>query len=281
MREVCTFSVLGGDVRQLYLSRFLNKKGFKVKNFALGEKHGDLYDAVKDANYVVLPLPLSRDGVYLNAPLTEDRILLSEIYSVIPEKTKVFAGMIRENEEKLMRSRNFDYYDYYKSEKLILKNAVVTAEGIIQTIMEETPVTVSDSSFGITGYGRVSKLLAKNLKSLGGVVTIVARNPNDRLWAETEGYNAVPFNELSKIADSFDCFINTVPSNVISGEIMRRYKKECLLIETASAPGGFSEITGEKPRLINTGSLPGKTSPKTAGEIIGLVILELLKGERE
>lgn len=281
MREVCTFSVLGGDVRQLYLSRFLNENGFKVNNFGLGEPDGSLCDAVKDADCVVLPLPLSRDGVYLNAPLYDGKILLSELFTAIPKNSFVFAGMIRKNEADLLRELKLKFIDYYKSEKLILKNAVITAEGIIQTIMEETPFAVSGSCFGITGYGRVARILAKDLRFLGGEVTVIARRENDRLWAETEGCSAVSFYELPKVADIFDCFINTVPAKVISEDTMRRFKNECLLIETASAPGGFSLLSDEEPRLINTGSLPGKTLPETAGKIIGLVILELLKGERE
>lgn len=273
MREGCKVSVLGGDLRFKFTADYLRKAGVTVDFLQTAD---NLYNTLSGSGVVVLPLPLSRDGKNLNAPLLDANISLLKIFSLIPQNSKVFAGMISEDKKKLFEERGLEYYDYYDSEKLILENALITAEGIIQTAMKKMTTTINGSSFGISGFGRVGKLLAERLKLLGGNVTIAARNPKERQWAEIEGCKSISFNELSQAAKNFDCFINTVPVQVISDEDIKNFKEKCLLIETASNPGGFPE-TAEN--VIKTGSLPGKTSPETAGVIIGEVILDLLKGE--
>lgn len=271
-----SFLILGGDKRFNYTADFLKNAGFKVET---AESVKDLFEKLKLARRVVLPLPLSRDGVNLNAPQTDEKISLAEIFSLIPKNAKVFAGMITDSSYRLLNEYGLEYYDYYKSEELLYENAVITAEGIIQIISEELPVTINGAHFCVSGFGRVGKLTAAKLKLLGGEVTVAARKASGRLQAQSLGCAAVTFEELGKPAGNFDCIINTVPAIVITDDVLSKLKKDCLLIETASKPGGFSKSAEKKAGYINTGSLPGKTAPESAGRIIGKVILELSEGE--
>lgn len=286
MQEVYTFALVGGDIRQLYSARFLEEKGFTVKTFCFEKINGEAYDINKglsNCRNVILPLPLSRDGVNLNAPFSDKQLKLQDIFSAISEKSAVFGGMIRNEDIKFLSDRGIIVHDYFKCEELSVKNAVPTAEGVLQTVMENSDKTVYGSSFGITGFGRTAKVIANTLKSLGADVTVIARKKDDRVWAEISGFKALPFSELNGAAGEFDVFINTVPVPIISENTLHKFKKECLLVEIASAPGGFPKTAAQNKQLrfINPGSLPGKVAPKTAGEIIAKVILNLLKGEKE
>lgn len=285
MQEVYTFAVVGGDERQLYSARFLEEKGFSVKTFGFEKKTGEAHDIKELSNCrnVILPLPLSRDGVNLNAPFSDKKIKLLDIFSAVSEKSTVFGGMMKSEYIKILSERGIAAHDYFKCEELIIKNAVPTAEGVLQTVMENMDKTVYGSSFGITGFGRTAKVIANTLKSLGADVTIFARRTDDRVWAELGGFKALQFSELNSAAGEFDVFINTVPVSIISENTLHKFRKECLLVEIASAPGGFPKNVSqnEELRYINPGSLPGKVAPKTAGEIIAKVILNLLKGEKE
>lgn len=286
MQEVCTFAVVGGDVRQLYLARFLMKQGFSVKIFGFEKKNcnnGNLSEDLSNCRNVILPLPLSRDGVNLNAPFSDKQLKLHNIFSAVSEKSTVFGGMMKSEDIKFLSERGITVHDYFKCEELSVKNAVPTAEGVLQTVMENMETTVYGSSFGITGYGRTAKVIANTLKSLGAKVTVFARKKDDRVWAEISGFKALSFFELKDVAEGFDVFINTVPEPIISEDVLSEFKKECLIVEIASAPGGITEkaLQNKNMRFINPGSLPGKVAPKTAGEIIAKVILNLLKGEKE
>lgn len=94
------FLTVGGDERMLYTSQSLAEKGFDVEIFAssppagfenmcpTGEKSIDSAAARADA--VILPLPVSRDGVHLNSsPLT-----LNGLSDTLERGQTVFAGMM-------------------------------------------------------------------------------------------------------------------------------------------------------------------------------------------
>ena len=72
------FAVLGGDLRQLAVSRRLASLGFETAVWGLGvvaDEIGDAVrcdtweDAVKNSKVWILPLPASADGVYVNCSM--------------------------------------------------------------------------------------------------------------------------------------------------------------------------------------------------------------------
>ena len=78
------------------------------------------------------------------------------------------------------------------------------------------------------------------------------------------------FSEFTTRAPLLDCVVNTVPACVLDDTKIESLRKDCVLIETASAPYGidFSSADRHGIKTVIAGSLPGKTSPKTAAEII-------------
>ena len=67
---------------------------------------------------------------------------------------------------------------------------------------------------------------------------------------------------------------------MINSGIIRNLKKECLIIEIASAPFGvdFDSAKSYGINIIKAGSLPGRTAPETAGKIICETILSFYGG---
>ena len=70
-----TFGILGGDRRQLYLARSLKEDGFDVSVHGLELLEGaeefpvlSLEELGRHCQVVLLPLPATRDGAFLNAP---------------------------------------------------------------------------------------------------------------------------------------------------------------------------------------------------------------------
>lgn len=76
---------------------------------------------------------------------------------------------------------------------------------------------------------------------------------------------------------------NTIPSLVITQDIIACISKETLIIDLASRPGGtdfhFAEEHGIKALLAL--GLPGIVAPKTAGHILGRTITKLLLQENK
>ena len=110
-------------------------------------------------------------------------------------------------------------------------------------------------------------------------VTVAARKCSDLAWARTGGLDAVNISELMKTAPELDLLVNTVPSLVLDCKTLSALRRDCLVIDIASAPYG-TDFTCARELGLNVivpGSLPGKTAPKTSGEIIADAILNIIK----
>ena len=67
-------------------------------------------------------------------------------------------------------------------------------------------------------------------------------------------------------------------ADLSSEEILSVLKRDCLVVDLASRPGGVDFAAAERLgiRALPALSLPGKSSPDTAGRIISETILNIL-----
>lgn len=184
----------------------------------------------------------------------------------------------------IAEGKSIEWIDYFDNEALQLKNAVPTAEGAIAIAMRELPVTIDGTDAVILGYGRIGAALGERLQSLGAKVTVYARRAEQRALAEMHRHttgrlicrdgNSLPEGALPLCRVIF----NTVPHRILTPEILENLPKNCLLIDLASAPGGFDHALAQQMglRCIWGTALPGKCAPESAGNIIADVISDLL-----
>lgn len=281
------FAVLGGDLRQLHMATGLSASGCKVRLFGFDgytdsvegmTMVSSLKETLDGCGCVILPLPYSTDGMFLNAPYAGRAIKLSEIYEAVTRDMIVLGGKFSSHE---LNSRGIRTIDYFEREELQVLNAIPTAEGAIQTAMEERPYTISGSRCLVVGYGRVGRMLSMTLKGLNARVTVSARKDEDLAWIRASGMTPALTSELADIVSGFDIVFNTVPAPVIDKNVLRNAKKSTLFIDLASKPGG---IDFEEARLCGIDtiwslSLPGKVAPVTAGEFIKDTVLNILRQE--
>lgn len=197
-----------------------------------------------------------------------EEILLADILHAVESGQIVFGGMLGEREKQYLKHRGIEAFDYFAREELTVRNAVATAEGVLQIVIEELPITVHGSHALVTGFGRTSKTICALLRSLGAQVTVAARKQADLAWAQVEGMHGVFYEELPAYAGGFDYVVNTVPALVLGGQVLEKLQADCLLVEIASAPGGIDLEAAQARglKVIKASSLPGKVAPKTAGE---------------
>lgn len=256
--------ICGGDKRQKYMYRYMVEKGLNVSTFALDENEGNVIDDIKKYDVLILPVPVTKDGVHLNASY---EVKLNDILSVLDKSQIVLGGLYD----------GMGIIDYYKDESFQMQNAVPTAEGAMQVAMENTDITINQSNCAVLGYGRIGKIMAKMLKNLGAKVTVCARNPKDIALAKVFGLETMNINHLENMRD-FDIIFNTVPKTVVDSVVLGKTKKDVLLIELASKPYGIDIEAAEKlgKNVIIASGLPGKVAPKTAGKILCDVIMDIL-----
>ena len=276
-----TFLILGGDNRSLYLGEYLENQGFKVCYYAFNhtECYVSLEEAMNSSDVIVLPLPFTRDRLTLNTPLFDEVVLINDIVALLSNKKMVFGGQLPKSFCEELESRNCPYCDYFLLDELAIYNAVPTAEGVIQVLVEELPITIHGMKCAVLGYGRVGRVLAETLASLGADVTVFARKQSAfaEIYAASMKYKH--FDALATEVNDFDTVINTVPVKVLGSAQLSKLNSDCVLVEVASAPFGIDfQAAKEKAfKVVKAGSLPGKVAPKTAGEIIGRSILPMIK----
>lgn len=281
------FAVVGGDMRQAKLAELLAADGHPVSTFAIDkirlegsvQQKTQLREAVTDADCVVLPLPVnSREGM-LNAPLCDGLYTTREVLSALGREQLVCAGRIDEATTIASELLGLTLIDYLCREELAVANAVAAAEGAVQLIMEETPITVCASSCLVLGFGRIGKLLCHRLRGLGARVTATARSYADLAWIKAYGYDALETDHIDASLHMYDVVVNTVPTRVLGENRLVRLKKGCLCLDLASKPGGmdFSAASKLGVKAVWALSLPGEVAPVSSGAMIRDTIYNILK----
>ena len=291
-------AILGGDLRQYSAAVTLNNN-WDVHLWGLYNTRDsndgisfcdDLGEAVDGAVGVILPLPASSDGVYLNCPFGDsiNKIRISDIIQLIDAKCIVIGGKIPAETVCRAESRGVKIIDYFDSEEFQIENAYITAEAAVSIAMNSLEKTIRGSRIAITGFGRISKHLIKLLDAIGAEITVVARKSSDLAWVSSYGCETVKIGEcpelkenIFKISHGYDVIYNTVPHWLFDRAFLEKMDKKTFIIDLASVPGGVDICAANELRanVLWAASLPGKYAPVSAGRLIASCVDGILKEE--
>lgn len=282
-------SVVGGDLRIVKLVEMLIEDNYTVYTYGLEyseellkldrvEMCPTLDEAVKDAKAVVGPIPLSSDRKNLSMPFSNVKLPIEDFINCLNGKTLI-AGNITEPIRNSLDEKSIVYIDLLKREEFSVLNTISTAEGTIQIAMEETQRTVHSRNVLIMGFGRIGKVLSKMLSGIGAKVYCEARKNEDIAWIKAYGYEPIHLNDLDKHLGKFDIIINTIPFQILDNNRLDLLKKDILIIDLASNPGGVDRRAAKEKniKLVWALSLPGKVAPVTSAEFIKETLYHALK----
>lgn len=283
------FAIIGGDLRIVKLAEMLAKEENEVYVYGL-EKAIDLKDfknikqcdtikkAIQDVEIVIGPIPFSSNGNTINMPFSGNEVTIREMMHVLNAKVLI-AGGITPDVYGMANDEYIEIIDIMKREELAVLNTIATAEGTIQLAIENTNKILHGSEVLILGFGRIGKVLARKLAGLSAKVTCAARKDEDLAWIQAYGHKATNINTIGSNLNEFDIIINTVPHIILTEERLKQVKKDCLLIDLASNPGGIDKKTVKDQNLkfVWALSLPGKVAPTTSAEFIKDTIYNIVK----
>ena len=282
-------AVVGGDLRIIKLVEMLIVDGYTVYTYGLEyseellklegvEMCPTLKDALKDTKAVVGPIPLSSDRKHLSTPFSNVKLTIEDFVAELNGKTLI-AGNITEPIRAILDEKSITYIDLLKREEFSVLNTISTAEGTIQIAMEETQKTVHGRNVLIMGFGRIGKVLAKMLTGIGAKVYCEARKNEDIAWIKAYGYEPIHLNDLDGNLSKFDIIINTIPFQILDENRLDLLKKDVVIIDLASNPGGVDRkaVKEKNIKLIWALSLPGKVAPVTSAEFIKETLYHALK----
>ena len=283
------FSVIGGDLRLSNLAGILAKDENKVNVFGMENsndvmenrkiiKCNTLEEAIKKSDVIIGSIPFMKNNEEMYATFSDEKIKLNDLVNK-KHKDKIFiAGSIPTDVKSKLENSFGKVVDIMKEEELVVLNTIATAEGAIDVAIRNTDTTIHGSNILILGFGRVAKEVANKFHGLSAKVTCAARKKEDLAWIKAFGYKEVNINELGDDLKEYDIIINTVPHMIIDKEEMQYMKKNVLLIDLASSPGGINTEDAQKMNLkvVWALALPGKVAPVTSAEFIKQTIYNIV-----
>ena len=283
------FAIIGGDLRTIKLAVMLAKeqnqvyvygleKAEELKNIKNIEQCESIKKTIQEVEIVIGPIPFSSNGKTINMPFSDKEISIREMMHVINAKVLIAGGITPEVYE-MANDEYIEIIDIMKREELAVLNTIATAEGTIQVAIENTNKIIHGSEILILGFGRIGKVLARKLAGLSAKVTCAARKDEDLAWIQAYGHKATNINSIGENLKLYDIIINTVPHIILNEERLKYIKKDCLLIDLASNPGGIDKksVKDNKLKFVWALSLPGKVAPITTAEFIKDTIYNILK----
>lgn len=267
---------LGGDLRQKYASDYLKSNGidaYIIQGFELSD---EVASRIKSSNVIVLPLPVSKDG----ETVYKEQIPLKELFEIMPEDALIICGSVGKKVKEIFDFYNLDYIDLLDIETFQIQNALLSAEGAIYYAKENFDSTIHGANIAILGFGRIGKIISYLLYLQGAKITVGARKDTDYVWSRLIGFDGLKIKKtgIRAMNKKYDIIFNTVPSQIMDEEFAKTVGSDTVIIDLASAPFG---IDGELVKKYNLNyrrelGIPGRYAPKSAGEIIGKTIINIL-----
>ena len=249
-----------------------DKRTFNIKEML--KEEGKVTSELKEAKYILAPIPLSKDG----GVITGTNITCNDFISMCKDKI-VFTGGISDSLKRTLENNNIKYYDLMKYNEVAILNAIPTSEGAIMVAMECSDITLSGSNVLVLGYGRIGKILSRMLHGIGAKVYCEARKKEDLAQIKAMGYNNIDLNDLDEFLPSFDYIFNTIPDMILNKKRLDLVKQNVCIIDVASYPGGV-DFEYAKERGINARlelALPTRVAPLSSSIYIKQKIDEIIQ----
>ena len=210
-------TVIGGDLRQITVAESLAKDGFDVSVFGFDKKYvpstltiaPTLAEAVSECKAAVLGIAPCKDSLIIDTPYSNESVSAHSLISLLPPGSTIIGGKLSSDFTDLCVEKSIRTEDFVNRDDFAVLNAVPTAEGAIAIAMEQLPITLHGSKCLITGFGRIGKILARDLHFLGADVTCSARKSSDLAWISALGYEPLHTSSVRSAVHHFDLIFNT------------------------------------------------------------------------
>lgn len=210
------------------------------------------------------------EAVYCYSPAK--RFSNDEI-SNINSFSALMCGALPTETAQALKKRNIRHYNLLLDEVFAYENAIQTAEAALMLIIRATNTSIFQQRLVIYGYGRLGRAIANIFSSLGLNFAICTNDYYERAEAHLSCRDV--YDLEAPIADA-DVVVNTIPAKIFSFDKLVKFKKSCYILDLASfASLDASYVTSLELNYDNALGLPGKYSPKSAGEILAKAILSI------
>ncbi|WP_077212214.1 dipicolinate synthase subunit DpsA [Bacillus dakarensis] len=281
--------IFGGDSRQIEVAKMAAAKGTEVMLVGFDQASDEDIQkwkmTVSDVDFsqvdaMLLPVSGVDDDGKVHASFSDgDLFLTKEFFQSTPERCVIYTGIETPYLKQLISSTNRKLVPLFVRDDLAILNSIPTAEGVLKLAIEHTEFMLHGSKVMVLGYGRVGKTIARIFSGVGANVTVASKHHDEMARVLECGLTPIHLKELENEVRTVDICINTIPHLILTPAVLTNMSQNALIIDVASKPGGTDFQYAEKIGLKTLWALglPGKVAPKSAGEIIGKVVVGLLE----
>lgn len=259
------YTVLGNDARQTYLASYLRTAGYSIYD------HTNLHTTLKTdtsntqsyqnaltcSAVIFCPIP------FIRLP-AED---LTCLQKCLHKGQTIVSGAIPDSFSKWCRTRQIMVLDVMENSQWVQWNSLLTAEGLLGTIIQNTPFSLTTARILLLGYGNCGKAIGTLLSALSSDIYIYDCSADAQETAKAAHLHTLTAQALSEHPQQWNLVINTVPTTILETSLLTQFSQDCIFFDIASAPGGFnpSVMKNLQLTLFQCPGIPGKSAPKTAG----------------
>ncbi len=196
-----------------------------------------------------------------------------EIDDLTPKIT-LFCGKIDEIFAKTLKDKNIKHINFLDDEIFAIKNANLTAEGVLALLLKHSPKSIFENKILIFGFGRISKALAILFLKLGihfEIASFSKKSFEESFFVSNKNFFGFDF---VKDIEKFDVFVNTRPEKFLDESILTKIQPNALFLETASV-ACLDEENAKNFCFVKAPSLPQIFCPENAAK----VVLDKILGE--
>lgn len=199
------------------------------------------------------------------------KFLYEEVIGFCP-KTIIYCGNIPQEFLEIFISKGVKVNNLLSDEILALKNAKLTAEGVLALIIENTQKSLAELKVLFLGGGRITKASSILFKNLVEFLAVASYNVTDYTLAHYYCDKVYYQQDFVKELSEYDVIVNTRPFCYLTKDMLKGIKENALILETASVEC----ITKEDRNNLNyllAPALPNRFSCYSAGKIIAEKLL--------
>jgi len=281
-------AILGGDARQLEVIQRLAELDATVTLVGFDNLQNEFSGVTKrplspelfeNMDAVILPVVGTDEHGHVQTVFSTEELILQEQHmQALPKQAKIYTGMATPYLKRLAKRTGIEVVELLERDDVAIYNSIPTAEGAMMLAIQNTDITIHGSKCMVLGLGRTGMTLARTLKGLGADVTVGVRREEHYARAWEMGFNPFYTRELLVQARKIDLLFNTIPTMIITAQVIAGMPHRAVIIDLASKPGGtdfrFAEKRGIKAILAP--GLPGIVAPKTAGRILANTLSQLI-----
>ena len=242
------------DKRNTVVKNLLSNKGEDVEEF--------LWEKVDE---------IQRQDICVFSPAKKFQ---REDLEKFPQGISLVCGNLSDENLTIIKSKEIKHINLMSDEEFTIKNANLTAEGVLAIMLEKSPRSMFENNVLILGGGRIARALAVLFGKLGVKFAIVSYNevkfPTYYIYTDKCYFKDSFKHDLKE----YDIIVNTIPDLFFNEELVSMVEKDTLFIETASVKC-LDESLVKNFEYVLAPALPQRFSHETAGK---LVLERILKG---